>query len=358
MMKWVDKIVFVISIPAVVLLLGAYSSRYVNPNLFVWPSLLGLAYPYLLIGNLLLALYWVARWKKTALIFVAVFLLGIPTFMGYYGTNRTLSDRSEGDLSVLSYNVRYFDKYGWTKDKTTYSKLLAYINRFAGSVVCLQEFPTDTYTRKPEAIVKGLPVYPYHYSQKELAVFSRLPIVNRGTLPFDKKYTGSCIYCDVVYKRDTIRIYNVHLESYKFGSKERKFVRDISQGNTNDLSGEMKNILSRIAIANKNRALQARQIKKHVENSPHPVILCGDFNDTPLSYTYRIMGQGLKDSFIEKGRGLGNTYIGEFPSFRIDYIFHSGAYTTVAYSRQEVALSDHYPITCRIKVTGSEPKNQ
>ena len=79
------------------------------------------------------------------------------------------------------------------------------------------------------------------------------------------------------------------------------------------------------------------------------MILCGDFNDTPLSYTYRQLSRKLTDSFIEKGRGIGNTYIGEFPSFRIDYVLHSPTLYTVGYTREDITLSDHYPIKVKIR---------
>ena len=98
-------------------------------------------------------------------------------------------------------------------------------------------------------------------------------------------------------------------------------MKEISSGlKGNDIPEGVKNLTTRLMIANKNRAHQAEEIQRHIDGSPYPVILCGDFNDTPLSYTYRQLSRKLTDSFIEKGRGIGNTYIGGFPSFRIDYV--------------------------------------
>ena len=127
-------------------------------------------------------------------------------------------------------------------------------------------------------------------------------------------------------------------------------MKEISLGlKGNDIPEGVKNLTTRLMIANKNRAHQAEEIQRHIDGSPYPVILCGDFNDTPLSYTYRQLSRKLTDSFIEKGRGIGNTYIGEFPSFRIDYVLHSPTLYTVGYIREDITLSDHYPIKVKIR---------
>lgn len=350
MIRLLDNILFVISLVTLSGLLGAYTARYINPEIFVIPSLLGLAYPYLLVANILLLFYWTARWKKMSFITLLILCAGIPFFTSYYGTHRSDAASIPSDISVLSYNVRFFDKFGWSKNKQTYNKLLDYLNRFKGDFSCLQEFPTSSNTLPSQQIVKSLSTYPYHFLHKDMAIFSRLPILNTGHIPFDGNHTGSAQYCDIRKGKDTIRIYNIHLESYRLGQKERKFVKEITAGATHDFSNGIKNILSRIIRANKARARQALLIRKHIAQSPHKVILCGDFNDTPLSYTYNAIRSQLTDCFLQKGHGLGNTYIGEFPSFRIDYILHSPDFITTDYTRHSINLSDHYPISCKLKI--------
>lgn len=351
MLKLLDKIVLVVSICAMGGLLGAYTSSYIDPNSFVLPSLLGLAYPYLLISNILLLLYWITRWKKPAWFVLGIILLGIPAFTTYYGTAKIQEENKEYDLSLLSYNIRYFDIYEWSKQKNTRQNLFNYLNNFKGDIICLQEFSKNEIILKNQEIIKNLHTYPYHYLYGDMAVFSRIPIIRRGVIPFDKKYTSSCIYFDVPVAGDTVRIYSVHLESYRLGKQERKFMKEMTDGlKSNDITGGIKKITTRLISANKNRAKQAEQIHTHMDASPYKVILCGDFNDTPLSYTYRTIKGDLTDSFIEKGRGLGNTYIGEFPSFRIDYILHSPGFETISYKRDTITLSDHYPISSKLKI--------
>lgn len=351
MLKLLDKIVFLISLIAILGLLGAYTASYINPNTFVWPSLLGLAYPYLLITNLLLLLYWVARWKKTAWLLLIVILLGFPTFKTYYGTNSQTEKEEKADISLLSYNIRYFDIYGWSNQKDTREKLFSYLNKYKGDIICLQEFLMNSNSQKQQTIVNNLTTYPYHYIYKDMAIFSRIPILRKNHITFEPQYSSSCIYCDFKVGKDTVRVYSVHLESYKLGKKERQFMKEMSQGlKSKDISGEVKNLTIRLSTANKYRANQAEVIQRHVQHSPYPVIICGDFNDTPLSYTYRKIKSDLTDCFIKQGRGLGNTYIGEFPSFRIDYILHTPGLETLSYTRDEITLSDHYPIKAGLKL--------
>lgn len=217
-------------------------------------------------------------------------------------------------------------------------------------MICLQEFLMNGNPDRRKTVIEQLHTYPYYYIEKDMAIFSRLPILHKGHLTFAPGYSSSCIYGDFKLGKDTVRLYSVHLESYKLGKKERQFMKEISSGlKGNDIPEGVKNLTTRLMIANKNRAHQAEEIQRHIDGSPYPVILCGDFNDTPLSYTYRQLSRKLTDSFIEKGRGIGNTYIGEFPSFRIDYVLHSPTLYTVGYTREDITLSDHYPIKVKIR---------
>ena len=253
--------------------------------------------------------------------------------------------------AILSYNVRYFDFYNWSEDKNARKKLLDYLNGYKGDVICLQEFSMKFGSADEKALANRLNTYPYRYISDNMGIFSRLPIVGQGRLAFPKDDSGSCLYCDLAVGNDTVRVYNVHLESYRFSTKDRAFVQGIGKGiKDGELSDGARGLAARFAVATRNRAKQAEQISRHLCRSPYFVILCGDFNDTPLSYTYRKMKTGLRDAFIECGRGVGNTYIGEFPSFRIDYILHSPELSAVSYFRDTVALSDHYPVRCRFRM--------
>ena len=175
MLKILDKIVYIVSLIAAFGLIGAYLSPIINPNTFVFFSLLGLAYPYLLIGNFILLLYWIFRWKRRTWQIVVVIAIGYPTFRTYYGTAKTETGDASYDLSLLSYNIRYFDVYGWSNQKNTREKLFNYLNKFDGDVICLQEFLMNGNPDRRKTVIEQLHTYPYYYIEKAPDSAQRTP---------------------------------------------------------------------------------------------------------------------------------------------------------------------------------------
>lgn len=342
MWRIIDTIIRIITIGAMIGLLGSYTSPYVDPNVFYPSSLLGLAYHYLLIANILLMLYWIARWKKIAILSFIVILSGYPFITTYYALNSNSNSDAPHDLSILTYNICQMNVNNWMQEKDAPKKIMDYINHSDADIVCIQEFP------KRDASFQKFPEYKYRYRNRDVALISRYPFIDKGTITFGPGNSAACIYADIDVKGDTIRVYAIHLESYRLGNNEKQIYKNLTSGNTENATQGVKKISSRLVHANRNRANQATVIKAHMQQSPYPVIVCGDFNDTPLSYTYHTLSTGMTDSFTEKGRGLGNTYIGEFPSFRIDHILHTPSLKTVSYTRDTVEYSDHYPVKSKI----------
>ena len=177
-----------------------------------------------------------------------------------------------------------------------------------------------------------------------IATFSKYPIVNRGVINF-RNSSNSSIYTDVVINSDTVRIFNNHLQSIRFNKNNYTFITNSKALKDDERLKEIKDISFRLRDAFIKRASQANILSKHIQNSPFPVIVTGDFNDVPVSYSYKRMKQGLNDSFIEAGKGIRRTYMGKFPSFRIDFILHSDEIKCVNFDIPNVRLSDHYPVT-------------
>ena len=334
MKKIIDTVALILTIEAAIGLLGSYTAPLIDPNDFYPSSLLGLAYHYLLPANLLLLLYWLARWRRMALIELLVILAGYPFIRDYYGfASPSPAPAGEG-FGLLSYNIRQMNLRG----PASAQGIAAYVDTFPGDVACLQEYPRTKNATLP------FPSYPHRRIHRDVAILSRRPLAGGGTVDFPPGSSAACVYADVVLPDDTVRIYCVHLESFRLGDKERRIYRQLTDGTSDDIPHGVHTILQRLVAANKRRAREAAILKAHADASPHPVVLCGDFNDTPISYTYHLLRRGMRNSFVEKGRGIGNTYVGEFPSFRIDHILHSPTLHSLSYQRDTLQFSDHYPI--------------
>ena len=181
-----------------------------------------------------------------------------------------------------------------------------------------------------------------------IATFSKYPIVNKGKLEFTGSvFNNSCIFTDIKINDDTVRVYNIHLQSINFLKRDYHFMDSVIVKDKNQEIKGSKRILKLLKKAYIKRATQTDMVAEHIKNSPYPVIVCGDFNDPPSSYAYHLLSRNLKDAFRESGSGFGQTYIGgSVPSFRIDYIFHDPKFKAYEFNTIHKRYSDHRPITC------------
>jgi endonuclease/exonuclease/phosphatase family metal-dependent hydrolase len=208
-------------------------------------------------------------------------------------------------------------------------------------------------------LLKELSNTPYNHSyyftsrnkiyRHGIAIFSALPIVNKGVLLFENSRNVG-IYADIVQNHDTIRIYNNHLQSISFIKRNYDFI-DTAKFEYNDKQiGEIKDIAEKLRDGFIKRSRQVDMITSSLQKCHYPKILCGDFNDPPISYTYQEISRNMKDAFIESGRGFGQSYRGAFPSFRIDYILFSKEFECSGFSTLDKKLSDHFPLIAKLKL--------
>jgi endonuclease/exonuclease/phosphatase family metal-dependent hydrolase len=263
----------------------------------------------------------------------------------------------------MTFNVRSFDIYT-TTGSTTHpgEEIISFLRKVNPDILCLQEIYTSPRTVPERRIIRALG-YPYHfisYSSNRLngarygmAVFSRYPLKGKKVIRYPGS-TNQTQYCDIIAGRDTLRIFNNHLQSTRLGGQELRlyYPDDESEAIRN-----VKNISVRLKSAYPLRAKQVRILYDTIAAAPHPVIVCGDFNDTPVSYTYHILSKDLTDAFVESGKGFGKTYHGKVPSFRIDYILHDKGIRSSGYRTFHNNLSDHFAVMCTIyPYRGSLPK--
>lgn len=345
------NILLAVNIVLVLLLLLAYLSVYVNPATASFPALFGLAYPYIAAANIVMVLIWLIMRRWQALISFVAILAGfgyIHNFIRF--TNHGTEEHH--DLKLMSYNVRLFNIYE-ESEKDTHRKMLDLLKKEDPGILCLQEYFVRGDPAAGERKLKeGLGGRLYtHFkliksgaaSRYGIATLTRYPIVYRG----DIVHPGSSsmtIFTDIVVDMDTIRIYNNHLQSFRLRRVEGTLLSELAGEEQRRSMDNLSGIYHSLTQGFATRALQVDRVKRHIETSPYPVIVTGDFNDTPTSYTYRIMRRGLKDAFVEAGYGAGFTYRGKYPPNRIDYILYNEEMYCNDFDIVKVRYSDHYPI--------------
>ena len=197
------------------------------------------------------------------------------------------------------------------------------------------------------------PDYYYSYNSKEdfwgyahfgIIIFSRYPIIKKQTLTtYPNDYNSIFQYIDIVKGPDTIRVFNIHLQSLRFSRANLKYI-DKPMDEKDDALKESKSIIGKFKKGFLKREMQANRIRMEVDKSPYPVIICGDFNDVPNSYAYHTIGRDMKNAFVEKGAGLGRTFASISPVLRIDNIFVDDKFNVQQFLRIRKKLSDHFPI--------------
>jgi len=262
-------------------------------------------------------------------------------------------------LKVMSYNVRTFDQFKWSENKNSRDNIFQLIRNQSPDIVCLQEFYTRNKAGSSEKDIHVLMGnYDHHviyYSKKTsensgigIATYSRYPIIKTSRIPFNET-RNQAVYVDIKYGNDTIRVFNIHLQSIKLAHNNYSFMDTLSLKYSNKQMKEVKDIGIKLRDAFVQRSEQSIIIHRYIEASPYPVIVTGDFNDTPISFAYNTIKKDLMDAFRETGKGLGNTYAGDLPSFRIDFILYSKKLQSVEFNRIKVKNSDHFPIIAKLK---------
>lgn len=280
----------------------------------------------------------------------------------YFQSGLFEKSKSNSELTrIMTYNVRLFNYYQWEEVKSVRDTIMNFVVNQEPEIACFQEFLTVSNRNgdSEDEIDQALDFLPnkhifYTYKPNEfsnygLATYSKYPIIRKGSIRFRNSY-NACIYTDIKIESDTVRVFNVHLQSIKLKNNDYEAMDSLAHSINAQRIDEVKVISGRLKLAYMKRAQQVDELSWHIGQSPYPVIVCGDFNDTPVSYTYQQVRGKLSDAFMGSGRGIGNTYRGKLPSFRIDFIFHSPEFESNNYKTHKINLSDHYPVTCGLYI--------
>ncbi len=357
-----------LNILALIVLLCSCMATYIEPTKYWQLTFIGFAFPVVLVVNVFFLLLWILKRDAFGLISLVAIVLTWKFIHSTFAVNFNEAYKEAG-IKVMTWNVKNFDLYNWNKNAETREQMLALIKKEKADVLCLQEFYTNNqlfhnleYLRDslgfryvyffPSVDLKKLPKSKLQqtlwkkgelHQQWGVATFSKFPIVDTGKIDFKNSFANDCIYTDIDFKGNTARVYNVHFESIHLGRDDYAALDSLEENQTTGWT-PLKNIMRKMRRAYSKRSQQANAVAESMDGFSGQKILCGDFNDVPVSYTYTTAKGNLQDAFVETSKGFGATFANKFSIFRIDYTLFDSRIKINSYKTIRKELSDHYPV--------------
>jgi len=275
---------------------------------------------------------------------ILTLLIGFNNVDKFFATHGIQDEQPYRNIFMLgSYNMQ------WTKyvthelgQKKNNEKLKDYYKFLLSfkelDIFCGQELSKDAKKWVAEQLAYK---HQHVLEDKSTAIYSKHLIIDKGIIEFGTK-VNSCVWADIKVKKDTIRVYNTHLQSNKISGTESKLIEQ-GKWEKETFTG-LRQMFDKYQKHSSRRTEQAIMIRKHASTSPHPYIICGDFNDPPQSYVYQTISKNLNDSFIKAGSGLGTSFNGVIPALRIDYLLAQDTFDIYAHKIMKQSYSDHFPI--------------
>jgi endonuclease/exonuclease/phosphatase family metal-dependent hydrolase len=397
-MKLINIIAFPATIVLAILLMLSGLVPTISPDTNSWLPLLGLAFPVLFLLMVLALIYWLIQWKWRSLFALSCLLLNLGQASLYIQWNdlkntdatnglengadkkgnesnpldKEMLDMNAKKLKVITYNCQLFGLYQNessvdivnTEYMPAMDSFLQVLKKENADVVCLQEVYAKAGGLK--ALARFLKAeggfdYSQSYTLSErrpygMIVLSKYQIKRWQPIPLGSQTGNMAMWVDVeipseykFLRNARVRIFNLHLQSFRFAKKDYAVMQKQTQQQQIDIEGS-KGIITRLRMGYQRRAQQVKIIKENLLVCDFPKVICGDFNDIPVSYSYRQLSAGMRDAFVEAGRGLETTYKGSMPSFRIDYILFDNPMRALQYQSIKEVPSDHKLVIAELQI--------
>ena len=351
MKKLLRIILLIINLLAVLALIFSTLAGVVAPSRFVPISILSYGYFLLLLCNVLFVIIWLclSRWEfLLSVAAIAVRLSFVPLFFQVGGVQDV--EPADDQIKLMTFNTHAFGGLDSDTAMTTDSGavlFLSIVDEEQPDVMCLQEFFRPKHVSLVDSIeARG---YQYHYgvhgsnTRSQAILFSRCKMLKGYDMDRKSKF-----YADIEKNGQTVRVCCVHLDSYQLDEDDLESFENLSHAKADSTTHRL---MKKFAETTRQHEREWKEeLKPLVEESTVPLIIAGDFNDTPASYIYQQATDLLSDPYVEQGRGFGTTYHGPYPAFRIDYILHSHDLEALSYKRIPSAISDHYPIVVTLRM--------
>jgi endonuclease/exonuclease/phosphatase family metal-dependent hydrolase len=331
--------------------LAAYLSASTAPATTWLFYFFGLAYPWFLLGNLGFMILWFLKKKRYWLYSLLTLLVGWSNIGKFWGTSLWSGAESAKNVKILTCNIGGGSAITEKMDLNQYRiELNSFLNEVKPDIICYQEHCVsdacikEQYDKYP--FLKSF--YAAHPIAKSLTIFSKFPVINSGCVGLSTTYNDA-IFADLNINGSMVRVYCVHLKSNSVSNRTTSLIENhVINKETAETSRFVLGVVKRTYS---DRAIQAEILRKHIESSPYPVIIGGDFNDTPQTYTYATISENLLDAWQERGFGRGSTYAGAIPFLRIDFLLSDKKIPVVdCHVHRDFLFSDHYPVSGVFKV--------
>jgi endonuclease/exonuclease/phosphatase family metal-dependent hydrolase len=371
--KFTKRICIIANIVVVLLFLLACANTFLHPAKWWLISLLGLIFPLLLLLVTGFGIFWLFFYsRRLSFISLAALLLGwqnIDTFFAFNFPRKFVEPKPVNALRILTWNVRRWDEFISKKPGASGHriKMLDFVQEHDADILCFQEFFEPHNAKgfnENIAYIQQSLHYPYYFFSHDykgangmyetgVIIFSRYPIVHSDQIKYDSKdslrASESLILVDLNVNGKTIRVFTTHLQSVLFRNKDfRDF--EIIRNVEDSMIEASKSIAKKLKRAYSLRGGQADLVRAQLDKSPYPVIICGDFNDVPNSYSYFRIRGNRQDAFVEKGFGIGRTYVHLSPTLRIDYILADKQFKVFQACKFPLPYSDHYPVVADLQL--------
>ncbi len=345
-------VMLAITVVSALLLVSAFFAKYVDPADSWFFAFAGLGAPIIYMANVVLLLFWIVKWRLYVLIPLAVLLLGMSDVKLFFrpAKNGEAEVYDGNKFTFMTYNVMGFMTESEAGLVSSLDTAALYIKKLNPDILCIQEYQTTRSNPKIKIdSLFGMRYNRVHYTKPSsdggwgIAVYSKYPIVAYEAMDYPESVNSS-MWVDIRIGGDTLRVLNNHLQSTSVSKEDRDYIDTQEYLHSEGREEKVRSIAGKLWGGFKKRAAQADSLAIAIEASPYDVIVCGDFNDTPISYAYTTIRGDLLDAFVEKGKGMPNTFNGLFNMFRIDYVFHSERLKALSYDSPEWECSDHKPV--------------
>jgi endonuclease/exonuclease/phosphatase family metal-dependent hydrolase len=342
-MSFISKIMLFFNVVVAITTLMAYLLPFLAPKWFPFLSVLSLFLPFFLVVNLLFFTYWLIQFKKYIFVSGLVLLLGITFINKFYNLKQTVFPKSVNEFTIMSYNVRLFNKFNWYKKANIPTKIAEFVSEKNPDILCVQEYSDLEKTKFLN--------YKYQHIFKEgnniivgNAIFSKYKIIDKGLINFPNS-TNNAVYADIIKGNDTLRIYSMHLQSIKISTNiEEEEIQKMNESKT-------KYIFRKISGAFTKQQEQSLLLKQHFSECKYKKIICGDMNNSAFSFVYRTIKGSMQDAFESNGDGFGKTYNFKYYPARIDYIFADKTIQIKSFETlNDFYNSDHFPLISRLEI--------